>query len=174
MKSIKLYGAQRCHKTKHYQTFLDKIGFSYEFLDVEQNENHAEELSDLYKNRMLNFPTITIGKKKLRNPSDKELNKWIDKLFPKKMKIQHDIKNNRFTLDFDEEIAFIDYQLQNNTMHLIHSQVPYNLRGQGIGKVLVEKTFEQLIKEGYKAIAICSYIKDVASKSDMWKTIIEH
>ncbi|WP_290682533.1 GNAT family N-acetyltransferase [Kordia sp.] len=58
-------------------------------------------------------------------------------------------------------------------MYLVHSEVPYNLRGQGIGKVLVEKTFEKLTDEGYKAIAICSYVKAVAKRSEKWKTIIE-
>jgi len=34
----------------------------------------------LYENKKLNFPAITILNKKLRNPSDKELQKQIDKL----------------------------------------------------------------------------------------------
>ncbi|MGB0892183.1 MAG: glutaredoxin family protein [Flavobacteriaceae bacterium] len=77
--NIKLYGAQRCHKTQYYQTFLKTRNLDYAFLDVEQNENFAEELRNLYKNRRLNFPTITIGKKKLRNPSDRDLEKWLTK-----------------------------------------------------------------------------------------------
>ena len=77
---IKLYGASGCHKTTYYQLVLDDIGLPYDFLDVEQNEDHEEELRGLYENRRLNFPTITIGTKKLRNPSDKDLQKWIDKL----------------------------------------------------------------------------------------------
>ena len=72
---IKLYGTERCHKTKYYQRFLEDKEVEYEFLDVEKNEDFAEELRGLYENRKLNFPTITIGKKKLRNPSDRELNK---------------------------------------------------------------------------------------------------
>ena len=50
------------------------------FLDVIDSESNAEELRNLYDNRKLNFPTILLGKKKLRNPSDYELNKWINKL----------------------------------------------------------------------------------------------
>ena len=72
---IKLYGTEMCHKTKYYQRFLEDKEVEYEFLDVEKNEDFAEELRGLYENRKLNFPTITIGKKKLRNPSDRELNK---------------------------------------------------------------------------------------------------
>jgi hypothetical protein len=37
---------------------------------------------------------------------------------------------------------------------------------------VVEKTFEQLTKGGYKAVAVCSYIKAVAKRSEHWKTII--
>jgi arsenate reductase-like glutaredoxin family protein len=77
---IKLYGTERCHKTQYYQSFLDEKGLEYSFLDIETNESFAEELRGLYENRKLNFPTITIGTKKLRNPSEKDLNKWIEKL----------------------------------------------------------------------------------------------
>lgn len=77
---IKLYGAERCHKGQYYKKFLGDLNLSYKFLDVELDEANAEALRSLYKNRKLNFPTITIGEKKLRNPSDKDLKKWIDKL----------------------------------------------------------------------------------------------
>ncbi len=77
---IKLYGTERCHKTQYYRAFLDQKGLKYSFLDVETNQNYAQELRNLYANKKLNFPTITIGKKKLRNPSDMYLNKWLTKL----------------------------------------------------------------------------------------------
>lgn len=77
---IKLYGTERCHKTKYYQIFLEDKKVDYKFLDVEKNEDFADELRSLYNNRKLNFPTITIRNKRLRNPTDKELNKWLDKL----------------------------------------------------------------------------------------------
>lgn len=78
---IKLYGAERCHKTQYYKTFFVTRNLDYVFLDVEANLSFAEELRSLYVNRKLNFPTITIGEKKLRNPSDKDLIKWIAKLY---------------------------------------------------------------------------------------------
>jgi predicted GNAT family acetyltransferase len=170
---IKLYGAEGCHKTHHYQILLDKTGLPYEFLDVETNEDHAEELRGLYENRKLNFPTITIGKKKLRNPHKEELEKWLNKLIPSRLDIVHDKENKRFTLDINGDLAKIDYSLRDGKMYLNHSEVSFNLRGQGIGKVLAEKTFEQLTKEGYKAVAVCSYIKAVAKRSDQWQTIIQ-
>lgn len=77
--SIKLYGTARCHKTQYYMQYLEQRGLEYQFFDVEANEAHAEALRNLYENKKLNFPTITIGSKKLRNPSDKDLLKWLQK-----------------------------------------------------------------------------------------------
>jgi predicted GNAT family acetyltransferase len=58
-------------------------------------------------------------------------------------------------------------------MYLVHSEVPYNLRDQGIGKVFVVKAFEKLTEEGFKAVAICSYMKVVARRSEKWRNIIK-
>ncbi|MDA9070059.1 glutaredoxin family protein [Arenitalea sp.] len=77
---IKLYGTERCHKTMYYKKYLKDLNLEYQFLDVELNQANAEALRSLYENRKLNFPTLTIGEKKLRNPSDTELKKWIEKL----------------------------------------------------------------------------------------------
>ena len=76
---ITLYGAERCHKTQHYKQFFKELQLPFEFLDVEKNKDYADQLRNLYDNRKLNFPTITINTKKLRNPSDTELLKWIEK-----------------------------------------------------------------------------------------------
>ena len=84
--TIKLYGAAGCHKSNYYRLLLDKIRLPYQFLDVEDNESYAEELRSLYENSKLNFPTITIGKKKLRNPSKEELEKWLNKLIPSRLR----------------------------------------------------------------------------------------
>lgn len=77
---ITLYGTETCHKTQYYKAFFENKELSYQFLDVQQAEAHAEALRNLYENRKLNFPTITIGSKKLRNPNEAELNKWLQKL----------------------------------------------------------------------------------------------
>lgn len=77
---IKLYGSEKCHKTLYYKNYLNTLAIPFEFLDVVANTKHADELRSLYTNGKLNFPTITIGDKKLRNPNDKELQKWLNKI----------------------------------------------------------------------------------------------
>jgi len=171
---IKLYGANGCHKSQYYALLLQEKGLDFKFLDVETNQDHANELRELYTNGKLNYPTITIGAKKLRNPTKEELSKWIDKLIPERIPLVHDIDNARFTLLVAGELAKVTYRLEGNTMYLTHSEVPYTLRGIGIGKVLVEKTFEKLKEEGYDGVAICSFIKATAQRSQKWKENISY
>ena len=45
--NIKLYCATRCHKTQHYQAFLNERDLEFEFLDVEENEKMPKNY-DLY------------------------------------------------------------------------------------------------------------------------------
>lgn len=170
---IKLYGTDGCHKTHYYQLLLNETRLPYLFLDVEKNISHAEELRDLYENRKLNFPTITIGAKKLRNPHKEELFKWLRKLIPSMIVIEHNKEKRKFVFTINGEESKVEYLLKDDIMHLTHSEVPHHLRGKGIGKEMVLQTFEKLTQEGYKAIATCSYIKAVAISSEAWNGIIK-
>lgn len=76
-------------------------------------------------------------------------------------------------MDINGDIAKVVYQLRNNKMYLTYSEVPVKLRGKGYGKKLVEGSFDQLTKEGYTAVAVCSYIKAIAVRSEKWNSIIE-
>jgi arsenate reductase-like glutaredoxin family protein len=78
-KQIKLYGSINCHKTNYYISELKKYNLDFLFLDVVKNEEYAKELRSLYLTGRLNFPTITLGDKKLRNPKDEDLKKWLIK-----------------------------------------------------------------------------------------------
>lgn len=88
------------------------------------------------------------------------------------MEIVHNKERRHYVLLVDGHVARVDYVLKNDLMYLTHSEVPVSLRGQGIGKKLVLLTFEKLTEEGYKAIAVCSYIKLIAQRSDVWRNII--
>ena len=75
--NIRLYGAARYHKTQYYMEFMDGQSVPYVFRDVEAHKEYAQELRALCENGKLNFPTLLVGEKRLRNPSEKEMLKWI-------------------------------------------------------------------------------------------------
>lgn len=92
-------------------------------------------------------------------------------------KITHDKENSQLYLEADGARALIDYKIRNDRMYLTHSEVPKELRGNGIGKILVNKSLEKLLEEGYdkeyRIIAKCPFIKYVVAKSAKWSEIIE-
>lgn len=88
--------------------------------------------------------------------------------------IIHDEENKQFILPLEnEQKAIVSYTLDGRNMRLVYSEVPTNLRGQGVGKELVEKTFEKLTEEGFEATAVCSYIRMIAMRSPKWSSIID-
>ncbi len=169
---IKLYGAADCHKTQYYQTYLSDKHIDYHFYDVIKDEKAATELRSLYATGKLNFPTLTIGDKKLRNPSEPELYKWILRQKALDTTLVHDNEKQVYSLAIEKEQAVVSYRFNANIMYLTHSEVPTKYRGLGLGKVLVEKTFEKLTEEKHKAVAECTYIKRIAQRHSKWKSII--
>tara|TARA_R110002124_G_scaffold56860_4_gene159981 strand:- start:977 stop:1258 length:282 start_codon:yes stop_codon:yes gene_type:complete len=74
---IKIYGSENCHKSIFYKEYFKGRNIPCDFLDVLRDEACAEALRGLYSNRKLNFPTITIKDKKLRNPKVEDIEKWL-------------------------------------------------------------------------------------------------
>ncbi len=84
----------------------------------------------------------------------------------KTSEIRHYPDVQMFVMKVDDDFAKIEYTQKNGTFYLVHSEVPKQLRGKGVGKELVEKTFEYLHEHKIKAIAVCSYIKAIVARSE--------
>ena len=76
---VQVYGAARCLKSLFYIDWLTKRKVPFTFYDVEENNLFAAALRKLYKSGKLNFPTILVKDKKLRNPREHDLEKWLIK-----------------------------------------------------------------------------------------------
>lgn len=74
---IILFGSENCHKTLYYKAYLTKRNIEFTYKDVIQDNKAAFELRNLYETRRLNFPTLLMNGKKIRNPSDKSLEKHL-------------------------------------------------------------------------------------------------
>lgn len=82
------------------------------------------------------------------------------------LELQHYPELKLFVMKVGDDFAKIEYTEKENCYYLTHSEVPEHLRGKGIGKALVEKTFDYLHENKIKGIAVCSYIKAIAIKNN--------
>lgn len=64
----------------------------------------------------------------------------------------------RFELHRDGHIAFIDYRLHSGVVDLIHTEVPDELRGGGVGSELVRSALDWIRANNYKARVNCPFV----------------
>jgi mycoredoxin len=69
---VKLYGADWCEDTRRARAFLDGLGVSYEYVDVEQDERAAQWVRE-QNGGVERKPTVDVAGQILCTPSDHEL-----------------------------------------------------------------------------------------------------
>jgi uncharacterized protein len=65
---------------------------------------------------------------------------------------------NRYELDVEGSLAFIDYRRAGHVVTLTHAEVPQNLRGGGLGAALVRGALELARAQGDRIVPRCSFV----------------
>ncbi len=76
-----------------------------------------------------------------------------------------DPTRRQFLLDWSGHVAWVDYEIREGTWYLLHAEVPTALRGQGVGQVLVEKTYAYLREQQIQSVPVCSYIQALVMRN---------
>jgi uncharacterized protein len=66
---------------------------------------------------------------------------------------------SRFELTADGQTAFLVYKRTPETLELIHTEVPEELRGKHLGDALVEFALERAHAEHLRVVAICPFVR---------------
>jgi uncharacterized protein len=79
-----------------------------------------------------------------------------------------DIVNNkpqhRYELAVDGHIAATYYEIADGVITLVHTEVPPELGGKGIGSKLIKGALDQIRTEGLKVVAQCPFAKAYIEK----------
>lgn len=68
------------------------------------------------------------------------------------------ITPTRFEMEVDGHVAFILYRLQGDVVELIHTEVPSELAGRGVGARLVRAVLDRLREKGAKIHPLCPFV----------------
>lgn len=78
------------------------------------------------------------------------------------MEIQFNLDKNNFGSFFiiqdEEQLAELNFEIQNNIINAYHTGVRKQLEGQGIAAKLFDKLVEYARAKNYKILPTCSYI----------------
>lgn len=66
---------------------------------------------------------------------------------------------NRFELTVDGHTAFLAYERTMDSLTLVHTEVPVELRGRHLGEALVEGALEIGRREGLRIAVVCPFAR---------------
>jgi uncharacterized protein len=78
--------------------------------------------------------------------------------------VTHNEASTRFEAKVDGLVSRCDYRMHGNTMMLLHTEVPPQLEGRGIGSLLVRAAFEHARNNGMDVLPVCSYTRAWAER----------
>ena len=88
-----------------------------------------------------------------------------------------DIINNRahqrFELEVDGHVAKSFYTLVDGVITFIHTEVPPELGGRGVGSTLVQGALDQVRAERLKVIAQCPFVKAWIGKHPEYNDLLK-
>ena len=89
---------------------------------------------------------------------------------------EHQLIDNKdvhnFEMYVNSQRSFIDYQRKDDTVYLLHTEVPEQQSGEGIASELVGKTLEYLHKNQLKMVPSCSYVRTFLRRHPEWNHLL--
>ncbi len=82
-------------------------------------------------------------------------------------------EKQRFELELDRKIAFIDYQLTGETITMLHTEVPQDLEGKGIGSMLASKALDYATIHNLTVVPSCTFIADYIRKNPKYESLLK-
>jgi uncharacterized protein len=88
-----------------------------------------------------------------------------------------DVVNNkardRFELTVDGHLAATYYKLADGVITFVHTEVPPELGGQGVGSRLVKGALDQVRADGLKVIAECPFVNAYIGKHPEYADLLK-
>jgi uncharacterized protein len=80
---------------------------------------------------------------------------------------------HHFELDVDGHTAFVDYRKTPEAITLVHTEVPKELGGRGVGSTLVRGVLEAVRAQGLKLIVKCPFVKAYMEKHPEFNDLLK-
>lgn len=82
-------------------------------------------------------------------------------------------EQNRFELALDGGTALVAYRRDGERLVLVHTEVPEQFAGQGVGSKLAKGVFELLRASGRKAVVRCEFLKGWIAKHPGYNDVVD-
>ncbi len=83
-----------------------------------------------------------------------------------------EVTTGRFEIERDGQVAYLDYSMTSTVIELIHTEVPKELRGQGLASALAETALRFAREHHLKVDIICPLVQDYISKHPEYADLV--
>ncbi len=73
--------------------------------------------------------------------------------------VRDNAERHRFELEADGHIAFANYKRAEGVLTMLHTEVPKELEGRGIGSALIRGVLDTARREGLKVNPLCPFAR---------------
>ncbi len=85
----------------------------------------------------------------------------------------NNLENQQFELRSGGSLGFLQYQQFDNHLILIHTEVPHELEGKGIGAALAKAGLEYARQNQYKVIPSCPFVQSYLKRHPEYQDLVE-
>lgn len=89
------------------------------------------------------------------------------------MNVVENAGQNRFELSLDGGTALVAYRRDGERLVLVHTEVPDQFAGQGVGSRLAKGVFELIRASGRKAVVRCEFLKGWIAKHPEYDDVVD-
>ena len=89
------------------------------------------------------------------------------------MDVVENTGESRFELTLDGGTALVAYRRDGERLVLVHTEVPTQFAGQGVGSRLAKGVFELLRASGRKAVVRCEFLKGWVAKHPEYDDVVD-
>jgi predicted GNAT family acetyltransferase len=87
--------------------------------------------------------------------------------------VKNNPAENRFEVQLDDKLGVLEYRKKGEVYVLTHTEVPKELRGQGIANRLVHDALEQIKAENGKIVPQCPFVKVYLRRYPEYQLLVE-
>lgn len=86
--------------------------------------------------------------------------------------VKNNMEERRFEAQIDDYIAFLEYQLNGNQIILVHTEVPQQLGGLGVGSKIVKAALDFAKNTGLQVVPECPFVARYIDRHKDYQQIV--
>lgn len=89
------------------------------------------------------------------------------------MELINNIERGAFEFPVNDQLAFISYRQAGEAVSLLHTEVPQELEGLGLGSAILEQTFQYLEANNLRMIPRCAFVVTYLKRHPEWNRLLD-